>query len=90
MLGLLALSAALVVGAIKGYEFFDRQFGSEDVRSTPITTDAFPPAVPATPVETRPSEVPVNEPSAEAETEPSLKPDEEDLPQAPLRAIPVE
>ena len=98
VLGLLTLSAALVVGAIKGYEFFERRFGTEDVRPMPVTSDAFPPAVPGLEVEARPANAPgaeaaetANEqPAHEPETEAADETEDEILPQPPLRAIPVE
>ena len=71
VLGLLTLSAAVVVGAIKGYEFFEFRFGGEGYR--PVQVHRKP--APAMPPEKRP------------EMKPSIETEDEELAKPPPRAI---
>lgn len=71
VLGLLTLSSALVVGAIKGYEFFDVRFGDEGARTGPLQEAAAPAGIPLKP----------------ADMKPALQPEDEELAERPPRAI---
>lgn len=58
VLGLFALSAALVVAAMKSYEFFESRFGGEPARATadaPRAASQAPAAVPPKPPDRRPA-----------------------------------
>lgn len=77
ILALLALSAALVAAAIKGYEFFEARFGG-DVRHFPVK------AVPAAPEDAAKSAV-VPEPPPE--TKPRVEKEDEEFGKPTPRAI---
>lgn len=55
VLGLLTLSSAVVVGAIKGYEFFEFRFGGEGYRPIPVTRKPAPVVTPEKPPEMKPA-----------------------------------
>lgn len=72
ILGLLALSAAVVFAAIKGYDSFEARFGREPARQAEV----LPPQPPRPPQVTRPAEI-----------KPAVMKEDEELGKPPPRAI---
>lgn len=78
VLGLMALSAAVVFAAVKGYDFFDARFGGEPAPRAEANPQ--PPIVPVS----LPAQLQVTRP---AETKPRVVREDEELGKPPPRAI---